>query len=170
VRRSADFEEFYQASYGRVVGMLTVILDDRAGAEDAAQEAFARALVRWSRLGRYELPEAWVRRVALRLAIDSARRSGRAERLAARLATGRPSSPPGPGDALGLSPVGAALRRLPLTEREVLVLHYVAGLPIDAIAQERGLPPRAVKTRLAAGRRHLERELTARSEGARDDG
>jgi len=84
-------------------------------------------------------------------------------------AVGRPSLPPEPGGALGLSPVGAALQRLPLTEREVLVLHYVAGLPVDAIAQERGLPPRAVKTRLAAGRRHLERELTARREGARDD-
>ena len=32
-------------------------------------------------------------------------------------AVGRPSLPPEPGGALGLSPVGAALRRLPLTER-----------------------------------------------------
>lgn len=170
MQRSPEFEEFYQASYGRVVALLTVIVGDRAEAEDAAQEAFARALLRWSQLRRYEMPEAWIRRVALRLAIDSGRRSRRAARLATRLATGRPSLPPEPGDSLHLSPVGAALQRMPLTEREVLVLHYVAGLPVDAIARERGLPARAVKTRLAAGRRHLEKELTAHTEGALDDG
>jgi RNA polymerase sigma-70 factor (ECF subfamily) len=68
-----DFGEFYQANYGRVVAMATAMLGDRREAEDVAQEAFARALARWSRLRRYDQPGAWVRTVALRLAIDSAR-------------------------------------------------------------------------------------------------
>src|SRR5947207_3978751 len=75
VRPDREFDEFYQASHGRVVAMLTAILGDRAAAEDAAQEAFARALTRWRRVAGYDLPEAWVRRVALRLAADHGRRA-----------------------------------------------------------------------------------------------
>jgi predicted RNA polymerase sigma factor len=54
--------------------MVAAVLADRDQAEDVAQEAFARALMRWPRIGGYELPEAWVRRVALRIAVDSGRR------------------------------------------------------------------------------------------------
>ena len=68
MRQDAEFQEFYEANYGRIVAMVAVVLGDRHQAEDVAQEAFARALTRWSRIGGYELPEAWVRRVALRIA------------------------------------------------------------------------------------------------------
>ena len=65
-----DFERFYAAAFGRIAGQLFVVTGDRQDAEDVTQEAFARASVRWSRLRTYDLPEAWVRRVALRLATD----------------------------------------------------------------------------------------------------
>jgi RNA polymerase sigma-70 factor (ECF subfamily) len=169
VQTDRDFQDFYEANYGRLVGMLTTILGDQAEAEDAAQEAFARALLRWSRLVRYDLPEAWVRRVALRLAIDTGRRRRRALRLALRLSAALSPVAPEPGDPLMLSPMGVALSRMPLTEREVIVLHYLADLPVDVIARERGLPAGTVKTRLAAGRRRLARELTTATEEVRDD-
>jgi DNA-directed RNA polymerase specialized sigma24 family protein len=89
-----EFEDFYQASYGRVVALLLAVLGNRQEAEDAAQEAFTRALARWPRLSTYEVPEAWVRQVALRLAVDSGRRFHRATRLLARLTGARPV----PGD------------------------------------------------------------------------
>jgi RNA polymerase sigma-70 factor (ECF subfamily) len=73
-RPREDFQEFYQASYGRTVAMVAAVAGSRHEAEDIAQEAYARALARWSRLRAYDLPEAWVRKVALRLAIDSGRR------------------------------------------------------------------------------------------------
>ena len=83
--RTTEFEGFYQASYGRIVALLLGVPGERQKAEDAAQEAFARALARWPRLSSYEVPEAWVRRVALRLAVDSGRRWRRGLRLSARL-------------------------------------------------------------------------------------
>ncbi|HEX5298255.1 MAG TPA: hypothetical protein VFW50_14820 [Streptosporangiaceae bacterium] len=49
---------------------------------------YARALTRWPQVARYDLPEAWVRRVAIRLTVDALRRMGRAVRLSARLAAG----------------------------------------------------------------------------------
>jgi RNA polymerase sigma-70 factor, ECF subfamily len=65
---STDFEAFYLANYGRVVGQLYALLGDLPEAEDVVQEAFARASQRWPRLQTYQAPEAWVRRVAFALA------------------------------------------------------------------------------------------------------
>jgi RNA polymerase sigma-70 factor (ECF subfamily) len=159
VRQGAEFQEFYEASYGRVVAMVTALTGDRANAEDVAQEAFARALIRWSVLGRYDRPEAWVRRVALRIAIDDGRRRGRATGLRTRLSAQRTAPSAGPGDSVLFTALGTALAGLPRREREVLVLHYLVDLPVEAIARDCGLPLGTVKSRLAAGRQHLEREL-----------
>jgi RNA polymerase sigma-70 factor, ECF subfamily len=74
VKQSRDFEDFYAASYGKLTALVAAIIGDWHEADDIAQEAFARALARWPRVSGYELPEAWVRQVALRLAIDSSRR------------------------------------------------------------------------------------------------
>lgn len=38
------------------------------------QEAFVRAAARWGRVGAYDLPEVWVRRVAIRLTSNELRR------------------------------------------------------------------------------------------------
>lgn len=164
MRHSDEFEDFYQASYGRVVAMVAAITGSRQEAEDVAQEAYARALSRWSRLRGYDLPEAWVRTVALRIAIDSGRRLRRNLAVAVRLAAQRRPADPGPDDDLRYTPLGAALASLPMHERQVVVLHYVADLPVDAIAAECGLPVGTVKTRLAVARRHLEQKLTSRPE------
>jgi RNA polymerase sigma-70 factor, ECF subfamily len=148
-----SFEEFFAATYGRLVGLLFAFLHDRAQAEDAVQDAFASALLRWPVLRRYHDPEAWVRAVAFRRAIDQHRRNARQLRALVRLA------PP---------PVGAehvdlvrALRRLPLAQREVLVLHYVAELAVERVAAELRVPVGTVKSRLARGRAALAQELQA---------
>jgi RNA polymerase sigma-70 factor (ECF subfamily) len=43
--------------------------------------------------------------------------------------------------------------------REVIVLHYVADLPVEQIARECGMSSGTVKSRLVAGRRRLEAAL-----------
>jgi len=159
VASSDDFREFYQASYGRTVATVAALVGSRHDAEDIAQEAYARALARWTWLRGFDLPDAWVRKVAVRLAIDSSRRSRSRLATALRLAALRQPQPPQPEDDLRYTPLGVALLDLPITERQVLVLHYLADLPVDAIARECGLPTGTVKTRLAAGRRHLAERL-----------
>jgi RNA polymerase sigma-70 factor, ECF subfamily len=170
MREHAGFEEFYQAHYGRMVALITALIGDRAEAEDVVQDAFARALARWGRLSGYDLPEAWVRRVALRIAVDSGRRVRRATMVRARLSAQRPALSQAPEDCLPFNDFGRALMQLPLHHREVLVLHYLADLPVEQIAADRGLPPGTVKARLAAARRRLERELTERPEVVPDAG
>ena len=161
---SDDFKEFYRASYGRTLATVAALVGSKHEAEDIAQEAYARALARWSWLHGFDLPDAWVRKVAVRLAVDSSRR--RRTRLAAtlRLASLRQPQAPQPDDDLRYTPLGAALLDLPIRERQVVVMHYLADLPIDAIAQECGLPAGTVKTRLAAGRRHLAERLAQHPE------
>jgi RNA polymerase sigma-70 factor, ECF subfamily len=164
VRRSDDFEDFYQASYGRTVSIVAAFTGSKAEAEDIAQEAYARALARWPRLRHYDVPEAWVRQVALRIAIDAGRRLRRLLHISARLAAEREVLGPQPGDDIRFTALGAALAAVPTRERQVLVLHYLADLPIDEIARECGVPEGTVKSRLAAGRRHLEGLLESEPE------
>jgi RNA polymerase sigma-70 factor (ECF subfamily) len=169
LREEHEFGDFYQANYGKITAIVAAMLGDRYEAEDVTQEAFARALARWPRLARYELPEAWVQRVALRLAIDHGRRLRRISPLAGRLLGARRGQESEPADSLRFTALGRALLQLPLRERETLVLHYVADLPVEQIARESGVPSGTVKGRLAAGRRRLERELAEHPEAERPD-
>ena len=158
-----DFEEFYEAGYRRLVALVTAIVGDRHQAEDIAQEAFARALTRWSRIVRYDLPEAWVRRVALRLTVDAARRTRRVRMMSALLAVGQRGDAAGRydrHDPLEATALSIALMRLPLPQRQVLVLHYLADLTVDDVARDCGIPVGTVRARLASARQRLQRELT----------
>ena len=167
MRADGDFHDFYAANYGRTVALVTSLLGDKSEAEDVAQEAFARALLRWSRLRTYDLPEAWIRRVALRLATDSRRRAGRMSRLARLTAARPPSSQP---DLAVGSELSEAIMALPFSQRQVVVLHYLVDLPVAQIASDLRLPLSTVKTRLASGRRRLERDLSGQREVVRGDG
>jgi RNA polymerase sigma-70 factor, ECF subfamily len=158
----ADFGEFYQGCYSRVVTLVAVLLGDQHEAEDIAQEAFARALGRWPRLQTFDVPEAWVRKVAFRLAIDASRRIRRQRLLSRRIAGAGGGDGPvaaAPGEQLQYSEVAAALARLPIALREVIVLHYLADLSVGQIASECGMSSGTVKSRLVAGRRRLEAVL-----------
>ncbi len=68
-----SFDEFYAGAVGRLVGQLFPVTGDLHEAEEVVQEAFTRAAARWSRLRDYDVPEAWVRRVAMNLVADRAR-------------------------------------------------------------------------------------------------
>jgi RNA polymerase sigma-70 factor (ECF subfamily) len=61
------FADFYTASYQRLLGQLFAVTGDLAEAENLLQEAYARAFARWAQVHAYDRPEAWVRRVALKL-------------------------------------------------------------------------------------------------------
>lgn len=76
--RSADeagFDAFYAATSARLVRALHAYTGDRAEAQDAVQEAYARAWERWDRVRSDDSPEAWVRTVAWRVAASRAQRA-----------------------------------------------------------------------------------------------
>ena len=89
------FAAFYASSYRRLLGQLFAVTGDLAEAENVLQEAYARAFARWSRVGAYDLPEAWVRRVAINLAAMADRSLRRPGRPAPGPAAGDRPPPPG---------------------------------------------------------------------------
>jgi RNA polymerase sigma-70 factor (ECF subfamily) len=151
-----SFEEFYDATYGRLLKQVILVTGDRGDAEDLLQDAYGRAAVRWRRLRDYQAPEAWVRRVALRLAIDRVRR---ARRRAAALLRLRPAR--SPADELSADSLDLynALRGLPPGQRQVVVLHHLVGLPVEEVASQLNVPVGTVKSRLTRGRAALARRL-----------
>ena len=74
------------------------------------QEAFTRAAASWPRLRDYDVPEAWVRRVAMNLAADRARTVRRQARAIRRL---RPAAEV-PGASVEALALAEALRSLPI--------------------------------------------------------
>jgi RNA polymerase sigma-70 factor, ECF subfamily len=158
-----DFAMFYDSVFARLVGQLRVVTGELQDAEDVVQEALARASMRWTRLQTYDAPEAWVRRVALNLAADRARRGRR--RLAAlrRLGPPAPTPPPQVEDLALLE----ALRGLSMGQRQVLVLHYLVGMSVQEVARTLGVPSGTVKVRLARGRSALAARLGVQEQEVR---
>ncbi len=153
------FDEFYAACYGRLVGQLFPVTGDLHEAEDVVQEAFVRAAVRWPRLREYDLPEAWVRRVAINLAASGLRRARRRMALLSRIGP-PPEVPPLSVESLALA---EALRSLPVSYRQVLVLHHLVGLPLDEVGAQLDLSVGALKARLHRARAALAKLLAPES-------
>lgn len=152
-----EFDEFYTASFRRVTGQVYAMVGNLDEAQECVQEAFVRAWAHRRKLERAEHPEAWVRTTAYRLAVSRWRRTTRARRPADR-AVGLPTESP-PLDESHVALV-AALRQLPQAQRQALVLHHIADLPVHAVAQEVGVPEGTIKARLSRGRTALAALMT----------
>ena len=150
-----NFDAFYGASYRRLVVQVHAYLGDRAEAEDVVQEAFIRAWDRWSKVSGLDDPAGWVRRVAWNLATSRLRRLATMRRSLSRDRPPDNAPPPSP-DHVAL--VGA-LRQLPDRQRRAVVLHYIADLPVTAIAAELDVPKGTVLSWLHRGRAQLALEL-----------
>ena len=143
-----DVRALYAAAYPRLVGVLALASGGLAEAEEVVQEAFVRLLPRWETVGRYDDPEAWVRKVAFRLLANRQRRERVARRVLPALVRTRTDSSP-TGDRVDLS---RALAALPMGQRQAVVLHHLLDLPVEQVAAEMGVPVGTVKSRLARAR------------------
>lgn len=147
-----EFDDFYATSYARVVGQVHAMIGSRDEAEECVQEAFVRAWAHRRKLERDGHPEAWVRTTAYRLAVSRWRRVARGRRPQDR-ATALPTTTAAPSEAHVA--LVAALKQLPEAQRQALVLHHLADLPVHEVAREVGAPEGTVKARLSRGRAAL---------------
>jgi RNA polymerase sigma-70 factor (sigma-E family) len=130
------------------------ILGDRGDAEDVAQEALARAALRWRRLA--PRPEGWVVRVAGNLAIDRYRRRRRVVMVAVEPGV---AAEPLVAERLDLA---GALGALPRRQRQVVVLRYLADWSEQDVARALGCSVGTVKSSGARGVQALRRRLGGR--------
>ena len=154
-----EFDSFYAASVGRLVGVLYTMTGDLCEAQDVVQEAFVRAWDRRGELDRSGHPEAWVRTVAWRLAVSRWRRTRRGAVAWVRHGPPPVVDPPGVDQVV----LAAALRELPEDQRRAVVLFHLCDLSVDQVARETGAPPGTVKARLSRARAALARHLTVAS-------
>jgi RNA polymerase sigma-70 factor (ECF subfamily) len=129
VEDEQEFEWLFAAEYPAVTRTIFFVVHDRARAEEIAQDAFVQLLRHWRKVRRYESPEAWVRRVAIRLAVRDAKR----ERRLALIRHESPADQPGPEGPVDVDLLNA-IRTLPLRQRSVIALFYFEDRPMDEIA------------------------------------
>lgn len=147
-----DFADFYSHGYRRLVAELALLVGSRAEAEDIAQDAFARAWSHWTRLQRFDQPQAWVRRVAYNAAIDRLRAHRRFLGLRHKLA--EPEA--GPGLSVDWLDLQARLKALSPQQRAALILTAVAGLTSDEAARELDVSANTVRSWLHRARTALD--------------
>jgi RNA polymerase sigma-70 factor, ECF subfamily len=154
---------FVRDYYPGVYRYLLYLTGRRELAEDLTQETFLQA---WRHLDQFAARaplRVWLHRIAHREFLQALRQAR------------SPSQRPG-ADARSLEELGEAaapaaadwreavelrelLRKLPLEEREVLVLHYLHGYTSAEIGQIVRAPAGTVRYRLAMARAKLQREL-----------
>jgi RNA polymerase sigma-70 factor (ECF subfamily) len=132
-----------------------MVAGSRAAAEDAVQEALARAWERSDRGERIDSLEGWVTRVAMNLSRSRFRRIRAEARARERLsAQGR-----GPlTDAQTVETrldVAKALAALPRQQRAAAVLRYYLDMDVREIARVLGISEGTAKTTLFRARRKL---------------
>ncbi|MBF9134618.1 SigE family RNA polymerase sigma factor [Plantactinospora sp. S1510] len=152
MRDTHGFDEFYRATSPRMLRYAVALTGDPTEAEDAVQEAYARAWRRWQSVSSHPAPEAWVRLTVSRLTTDRWRRmfglrSALTRRGPADEAVGAPSE-----DSVLLM---RALRQLPANQRQALARHYLYDMSIEAIADESSVATGTVKSWLSRGRARL---------------
>jgi DNA-directed RNA polymerase specialized sigma24 family protein len=148
-----EFSWFFRDEFPAVVKTTFLILHDRERAREISQEAFIELLTRWKTVSRYERPDAWVRRVAIRMAVRALRR----ERL--RLLLEREVAPlplPAPVDVDLIE----AVRTLPPAQRAAVVLFYFEDRPVSEIASIMGCSQVTAKVHLHRARRRLAERLS----------
>ena len=147
-----EFDEFYAGSFRKVTSQVYAMIGDLDEATECVQEAFVRAWAHRRKLSRADYPEAWVRTTAYRLAVSRWRRRRTAQRPPDRALGSSGVTPEVDASHVALV---AALRQLPEEQRQALVLHHIADLPVRQVAAEVGCPEGTIKARLSRGRTAL---------------
>jgi RNA polymerase sigma-70 factor (ECF subfamily) len=136
-------EALYRRMRVQVFAVALAVTGDRGTAEDVMQDTFVRV---YSGAPGYR-PEAraraWVLTIARHLAVDAVRR--RAREPVCGMADGA-AAPAGEPDRVGLDVVSALLR-LGVVDRQIVVLHDLAGFTHAQVAAELGLPAGTVRWR-----------------------
>ena len=146
-----QFAAFYADAFDRVARGVRPRLGPDA--EDVAQEALLVARQRWDVVRDLDRPEAWVRKVAVRMGARRAQRDRDRARLEASIAP--PRDLPAPDVDLV-----AALLQLPDRHAAAIRLHHLEDQPIAVVAAMLGCTEGAAKIVLLRARRVLAERLS----------
>jgi RNA polymerase sigma factor (sigma-70 family) len=146
-----SFAEFYAARRDTCLRALMASGTDRASAEEAVAEAFARAWASWPKVSRHPSPAAWVVRTALNHHVSRWRRTRREVALTTDVAAGAVGRD---DDRGGRADLLRAVAALPERQRQVVALRIFLDLDTKQTAEALDLSPGTVTA-------HLHRAMTS---------
>lgn len=151
-----DLAELYRQHRLRLLRIAVLLVDDRASAEDAVQDAFAAVHRRGLQLRDPDAALGYLQASVVNAARTALRRRKVARKYLHRSVG--PDEPPADTElmlAAEHQEVLRALRRLPDRQREVLTLRYWSDLSEAQIAEALGISRGAVKSNASRGIRRL---------------
>ncbi|MDH4238261.1 MAG: RNA polymerase sigma factor [Phycisphaerae bacterium] len=154
---AGDIDSFGQLArryYASMVAIAYSILADHQLAEDAAQEAFARALTSLSKLRKSDKFAPWLAQICRNVARDMV--AAKTRPINPRELSGAPDSNK-PDDSV--EAVRRSIERLPFRAREVIVLRYYNGLSYEEIASVLGISKATINGRLTRAKRKIAKYL-----------
>ncbi len=149
-----SFTELCRRYYPAMVAIAHAILGDRHLAEDAAQQAFAKAAMNLSRLREAEQFGSWLAAICRNAAKDIAR-----AQHCVRIDQESPGEPVQSGRDDAGPAVRVALEQLEPQAKEVIYLRYYDGLSYERISQVLGISEQAINGRLRRAKEKLAQRL-----------
>jgi RNA polymerase sigma-70 factor (sigma-E family) len=141
----------YGQHYRTLVRLAALLVRDVATAEEVVQESFLAMHGSWRRLRDTEKALSYLRQSVVNRSRSVLRHRVVVDRNAPAPPPAAPSAEQGAITELERSAVVSALRRLPLRQREALVLRYYLDLSEAQIASAMGISRGAVKSHTARG-------------------
>jgi RNA polymerase sigma-70 factor, ECF subfamily len=164
--KEAAFADAYTAHYRQVRGLCRQLLGSAERAEDAAQEAFARAYRSYASYDPAQSFAAWIMSIARNHCLDLLRRRGKERTLfgneAEEIEAAEAPGVDGLGAALSAeraTAVNAAVASLPEKYRVPLALAYFADADYDDIATTLGITRNHVGVLLCRAKQLLRQSL-----------
>ena len=149
-----SFGQLARRYYASMVAIAYSILADHQLAEDAAQEAFARALTSLSKLRKPDKLAPWLAQICRNVAKDmvaaEARQINMEDSCRARDSSGRDDN---------VEAVRRSIEKLPFLAKEVIVLRYYNGLSYEEISSVLGISKATINGRLTRAKRKMARYL-----------
>lgn len=158
--RAGDLDSFgklCERYYAPLAAVAYGVLRDHQLAEDAAQEAFARALVNLRRLKEPGKFAPWLAQICRNVAVDLAR-ARKPQVDVADLAQMQDRDT----NEFASQIVREAIDRLPASMREIVILRYHNNCSYEQISAVLGLSKTAIDGRLTRAKRKLAKDLRRR--------
>ena len=157
----AAFSDLATALYSRLHRVAQNILSDVHLAEDATQQA---VLEMWRKLPQLRDPErfeAWAHRILVNTCRREGRRSSRWMQALSPAPEDDPSATQGFSAVAHRDQLERGFRRLPIEQREVVILHHYACMPLREVAEVLGIPTGTAHSRLSRAMQALRAALEA---------
>jgi RNA polymerase sigma-70 factor (sigma-E family) len=153
-RNEQEFADYFAARRDAVRRTAYLICGDWHHADDLAQSAFVALHRRWRKVRDKGALDAYVRRTLVRAAIDESRRPWRREHaveVLPEIATGAAGSSAVDDVVTTRSALVNGLQQVPARQRAVLVLRFLEGQSVAAVATAMKCTEGTVKSQTARG-------------------